>query len=89
MVSKENAGQHSARVAKAASGAQGCHRTSLASRSRQGILPLPSTPKATAGVRCPVVGSSAQESDGAIGEAPAKMVKGMEYLSHEEMLEEG
>ncbi|KAK4808069.1 hypothetical protein QYF61_025066 [Mycteria americana] len=70
----------------------GCIKSSVASRSREVILPLYSTlVRLHLGVLRPAPEPSAQERHGAVGEGPqeaTKMIRGMEHLSYEDRLRE-
>jgi len=69
----------------------GCIKTTVASRSREGILLLCSgeTPP---GFLCPALEPSAQERQGPVGAGPeeaTKMIRGLEHLCCEERLRAG
>jgi len=68
----------------------GCIKRSMASRSREGILPLCSG-ESPSGVLRPALEPSAQERHGAVGMGPEEATKtsgGMEHLSYEGTLRE-
>ena len=63
--------QQCAFVAKRANDTMGCLKKSMASRSREVILPL-CPGEATFGVQCPVQGSLVQERQGTTVESPVE-----------------
>jgi len=68
----------------------GCIPSSMASRAREGILPLCSC-ESPPGVLRPALEPSAQETHGPVGVGPekaTKMIRGLEHLSCEERLRE-
>ncbi|KAK4807457.1 LOW QUALITY PROTEIN: hypothetical protein QYF61_002008 [Mycteria americana] len=68
----------------------GCIQSSVASRWREGILPLYSALTSPGALR-PALGSSAQEGHGAVGAGPeeaTKMTRGLEHLCCEDRLRE-
>ena len=71
---KLNMSQQCAITAKKAKGILDCIRRSIASRLSEVILPF-STPEATSGAACPVLGAPGQERLGATGESTAKCHK--------------
>ncbi|KAK4819120.1 LOW QUALITY PROTEIN: hypothetical protein QYF61_025587 [Mycteria americana] len=82
--------QQCALTAQKANRILGCIQSSMASRSREGILFLYSALTRPAVLR-PDLGSSAQERHGAVGAGPeeaTKMVRGLEHLCCEDRLRE-
>ncbi|KAJ7418784.1 rna-directed dna polymerase from mobile element jockey-like [Willisornis vidua] len=82
---------HCALRARRDNGILRCIGKSVASRSREVILPpLLGPPEATSEILCPVLVSSIQERQGASGEGPVeatKMILSLEDLSYEERLQ--
>ena len=77
-------------AAQKASRILGCIKRSVASRSREGIVPLCSL-ETSPGVLCPALEPSAQEGHGPVGVGPDeghKDDKRLEYVSHEDRLRE-
>jgi len=65
----------------------GCIKRSVASRSREGILPLYSTGETPSGVLRPALEPPAQKRHGPVGAGPeeaTKMIRGLEHLFSEE-----
>ena len=89
MDKKWNVTQQCALAAQKANRVLVCIKSRVASRSREGILPLLHSGEAPPGVLCPALEPSAQGRHGPVGVGPeeaTKVVRGLEQLSCEERL---